>query len=57
MNFSICMYNQYLLSFYYPQSAQLVARSDISKLSSQCPRTVGADYSLHRISEGNHINL
>ena len=29
----------------------------ISKLSSQCPRTVGVDYSLHRIYEGNHINL
>ena len=29
----------------------------IYKLSSQCPRTVGVDYSLHRIYEGNHINL
>ena len=25
--------------------------------SSQCPRTVGVDYSLHRIYGGNHINL
>ena len=29
----------------------------ISKLSSQCPRTVGVDYSWHRIYEGNHIIL
>ena len=29
----------------------------IYKTSSQCPRTVGVDYSLHRIYEGNHINL
>ena len=27
------------------------------KISSQCPRTEGVDYSLHRIYEGNHINL
>ena len=29
----------------------------IFKISSQCPRTVSVDYSLHRIYEGNHINL
>ena len=29
----------------------------IYKLSSQYPRTVCVDYSLHRIYEGNHINL
>ena len=29
----------------------------IFKISSQCPRTVGVDYFLHRIYEENHINL
>ena len=29
----------------------------IFKISSQCPRTVGVDYSLHRIYDENHLNL
>ena len=29
----------------------------VFKISSQCPRTVGVDYSLDRIYEENHINL
>ena len=29
----------------------------IFKISSQCPKKVGVDYSLHRICEKNHINL
>ena len=29
----------------------------VFKISSQCPNTMGVDYSLHRIYEENHINL
>ena len=29
----------------------------MSKICSQCPRTIGVNYSLHRTYEGNHINL
>ena len=44
-------------NYLFTRPIYLIIYIYISIISSQCPRTVGVDYSLHRIYEGNHINL
>ena len=49
-----CFYCQLPKIYLHFQNINSLIYIYICKISSQCPRTVGVDYSLHRIYEGNH---